>query len=71
MRGAGEGDRGPTEELSCDLGRVTKGHLCHFPIPFSNPLVVTRALFCRTAVALARPLMVHSPVLQVALKIEL
>jgi hypothetical protein len=56
--GAGEGDRGPTEELTCGLGGVTKGHLRYFNLPFSNPSVVTRALFCRTAVALARPLVV-------------
>jgi hypothetical protein len=62
--GAGEGDRGPTEELSCDFGGVTKGYLCYFNLPFSNPLVVTQALFCRTAVALARPLGIHDPFLQ-------
>jgi hypothetical protein len=57
--GAGEGDRGPTEELSCRLAGVTKGYLVMSTYPLVTRLVVTRGLFCRTAVALARPLMVH------------
>jgi hypothetical protein len=35
--GAGEGDRGPTEELSCGLGGVTKGYLCLSTFPLVTP----------------------------------